>query len=598
MQAAAREAVDMDVSRLDHLGVVGRIVDEAGAPLAGLVVAATDERYARRPLVLGEGRTGADGRFALRDDSVRARRTFARRPNLRVSVFDRRGIRLLAQTRLFVGDREPVRAIPPFVIPRREAEGWLATLGRATPMRVSAGNAILATIDNEDAFEAILAAIGEARRSIDITQLFLDPTVRFEHIHRARRDDGQLLPALRDAAARGVSIRLALNENLVVPDHVDEVRAFFGATRNATAPFDVSVVAARRNPAVMHQKMVIVDDERAFLPGSPFERRYWDTREHRAQEPRRGDRQPHHDCTLEARGPMLEHLRAEFARIWRTSGGASALPRRAPAPGPGEEAPGEASGLAGPFLAQLLLTTPTLGGEAGEASIREGIERALVEAREHVYFENQYFTSEAIARAIDRALRASEELEVIMLLNEHMDIPTYDRTQRKRIYALQEEHADRFAAFSCWSSGCIDGRDVLRAIYIHSKATLADDACAIVGSANLDGVSLMGARELGASRARNEELAVLVPDGVEGAPRIGFVERLRRDLWGEMLGLDPDARELTERPAGGWRALWRRIASANERLARAGSCDIRGHVLPFGCEIPKDLRYAEPWMRP
>ncbi|MFC5834905.1 hypothetical protein [Nonomuraea insulae] len=48
--------------------------------------------------------------------------------------------------------------------------------------------------------------------------------------------------------------------------------------------------------------------------------------------------------------------------------------------------------------------------------------RAIAKAERLIYFENQYFTNEAITRALVRALNTTDELEVILLLQIDPDI--------------------------------------------------------------------------------------------------------------------------------------------------------------------------------
>lgn len=575
--------------RLENTGTRGRLVDEDGAPLEGLLVTALDERLLLGERVLGTTKSGRDGRFHLAYDPVSRHSLLRSAPNLRVLVYDRRGIRLLAESQVYESERSPVLDLEDVVLPRREAEGWLATGGTGRPLRYTHGNRVRFLVDNHLAFGEALDAVRRARRSLGLTQLYFNPELRAvfpDDASIAAVADGadpslgDLAAAVLDASGRGVEVRIALNENMVVPDHVDEMAAVL-----EDAP-DVRVRASRRNPGVAHEKLLLLDDDEAFLVGSPFQQRYWDDPRHLPEQPRRGkETKPHHDVSAHVRGPVVTHVSEEFGRIWNGS----------PTPATADPSdtwscatPVERRAREGDVSLQFLMTTPVLGGSPAERSILEGFERMLAEAERFVYAENQYFTCARAARAIDRALAAHDGLEVILLLNEKMDIPGYEAVQKQRLDDLLGSYGDQLGVFSAYTHGSRDGRDGVLPIYIHSKTTVADDVCVNVGSANLDGVSLDGAVELGMPDVVNEEANILVLDGVEDAPRTGIVADLRRRLWSEHLATPED--ELREEPAEGWLALWRRHAEANKRIVLAGRHDLRSRVLPFGLDIPRDLR--------
>lgn len=568
------------------------------------------------------------------------------------------------------------------------APRWVVLDAQGNAPRLSTGNEWEPIVDNERAFAAALDSIAHARRTVFLSQLLFEPDLQAEYPDSdeesadaaRRRGHGRIAEALREAAARGAHLRIVLNENAAVPDHVDELRAYLDDASR------VALRAGRRNPGVMHAKLLLVDDEEAMLIGSPFQQHYWDTRHHLAHDQRRGNgRRPLHDVSLRLRGPVVQDVRREFARIWRNSTG-DAEPRRIVEPlhgrndaadgaagadeggrdggrdgwggrgnGRGEsghhhhhqEDPprevrdaeaegGGCSGLvSGPAHAlQVVVTAPALGrspylpggpqtepappkslvtlaarladkvatavseraGHArfalhqeGERSVFQAYERALRNARGFVYAENQYFTNAPLAGLIDKALRESPELQVILLLNENMDIPGYDRAQLALLKPLLADHGDRLGVFSAWSTNAarsVDGLRGIRHVYVHSKTTIVDDAWATVGSANWDGASLSGAQELGLGDVVNEELSVVLYDGVDGAPHTGTAARLRVDLWSEMLGVPPA--RLQTPPPGGWLALWNEVAESNMRRLRGREEHLQGFVLPYAPELPDE----------
>ena len=528
--------------------------DPDGAPWPGLVVEARQSRPLGASVVLASGVTDAEGRYRLAFAPTLAGALL--RPDLRAAIMDKRGVRTLAQV--------PARDGAPseIVLPRGEVEGWSATLGTGEPSRVSTGNDARLLVDAPEAFGPMLDAIAQARSRVLLMQFLL-------------RDDftpatgeGTLLEALRAAAARGVNVRVLLNANVFGLDDVKRTRAALDGASN------VQVAGLTMQPGVQHAKALIVDDAHAFLVGMPFQQRFWDTRQHAVLDARRGKPQPNHDTALELRGPIVREIGSLLARLWSLEAD--------PLPPPPREQP-----RAGNATMQVTRTLPSgILGEARERGCLEAHLRALSQAKHFLYHENQYFTSRAITKAVARALDAAPGLDIILLLNEATDAPTYTATQRSRLASLGEK--PNLGLFTAWSVGELNGKRGLAPVYVHSKVAIADDAWAMTGSANLDGFGLEGAAEIGLRRALSIELNVSVLDGADGHAPCGLAARMRQDLWAEQLGLP--ARELATPPPGGWLALWRRVAQENLARVQAGDLRLQGHVLPLGAKIPRALR--------
>jgi phosphatidylserine/phosphatidylglycerophosphate/cardiolipin synthase-like enzyme len=121
-------------------------------------------------------------------------------------------------------------------------------------------------------------------------------------------------------------------------------------------------------------------------------------------------------------------------------------------------------------------------------------------------------------------------------------------------------------------------------VFVHSKVLIVDNACAICGSANMDGVSLhsYGADFSGIGRrifhnVRNFDINVTVTD--DASDRHPFAASLQNRLWSEHLGADHNS---AKRPAAGWLAAWREVARSNimalqnDRVPHGGA-----FILPF-----------------
>jgi phosphatidylserine/phosphatidylglycerophosphate/cardiolipin synthase-like enzyme len=247
----------------------------------------------------------------------------------------------------------------------------------------------------------------------------------------------------------------------------------------------------------------------------------------------------------------------------------------------------------------------------GEKGILEAHLRAIHFAKRFIYIENQYFTNEAITEAVIAALRANDQLQLILVVPVEPDMPFYPHWQRGLIERIAKgiapNAADRFGAFTLWSHTASDARHArprLRANYAHTKTAIIDNNWATVGSANLDGASLdyfqlMFYRRLpnvlfqGGEMRNTETNCVIfeehVPDGGSA------VDALRRRLWAEHLGFldshgrpDTDAPQLSDNPPrDDWLRLWKERADAK----LSGLVSRPGNVLPM-----RVLRYPlEPW---
>lgn len=433
-----------------------------------------------------------------------------------------------------------------------ETTGWAATLGGSEPPGLTTGNAVEVLID-EPLYAAIESCVDAAKETLDLAQLLFFPDFRTTFTSR-----GTLLDAFLDAAKRGVRSRILLNENALVLDTCSDVEEVTACVKD-----DIEVRRFPLGTNVMHAKLLVRDEEEAFLIGPPFQQKFWDTERHLVDEERRGNKRPCHDLALRLRGPVVADLQAEYERLWCLRGapcGRTPKPRPAPL---------------GPQSLQVLRTYPPhlLGDRPyGERGILEGYLRALNAAQDYVYMESQYFTSRSVVAAIGRALEEKPDLQVIVVINETNDIPTYVAWQKRRLRELGHPNQERLGVFTLWSG------PPYRSVYVHSKTAFADDAWATLGTANLDSMSLETGDEFGLPTDSNIDLNVALFDGIEGQPATGVVPELRRRLWGEHLG--DEGVWTTRRPDGGWLPLWRRVAQENQRRMDAKE-PLKGHVIPY-----------------
>lgn len=315
-------------------------------------------------------------------------------------------------------------------------------------------------------------------------------------------------------------------------------------------------------PATHHQKLAVFDARRLYIGGLDLDERFYDTPDH--------DQPAHetwHDVQLMVDGPVAADARTHLLGCLDSIGGRS--PPDPPAP--------DRDGLR--FVRTLsrkrakgawrLLSPEPVVGEI-EAAHHAAIDRA----ERLIYVETQYFRDRRLARHLAQAARAKPDLRMILILPAAPDDVAFEGStgpdarlgeylQAKCLRILRRGFGRRL--FVGGAAQPRRTRDRSRAqlkgaplVYIHAKASIFDDARAIVSSANLNGRSLRWDTEAGLVIERRDTVATL-----------------RRRLMAHWLPenaaadfFDPD------RAVQAWRAL----ALRNARLAPELR---RGFLLPY-----------------
>ena len=348
-------------------------------------------------------------------------------------------------------------------------------------------------IDNGEAYGALVAAVRDARESIWISQLAFDPDCRaYASVDpggdAGTRGENLLEVILAASTDHSVSVKILLNSTLLL----DTKRALlrFLAKRGISTGL-VEVRGVSRFPQLLHAKMVIIDERRAFLMGSPFVNGYWDTPEHSVADDRRPHRElagrPIHDVSVGVSGPIVQEIAGTFTGYWhgaesRESGRATPVRPRS-------------IGLAGAGTSVTVVTTEPTGGrgssDRGRLETRAALLDGIGRARSLIYIEHQYLSSRSVVQALRRALNREPGLEIILLLNQNPDVTAYRRWQNARLADTGLLAHPRVGVFALWSGQKQNGRQrAINQVFVHSKVVIVDDAWAMVGSANLDGASL------------------------------------------------------------------------------------------------------------
>ena len=169
-----------------------------------------------------------------------------------------------------------------------------------------------------------------------------------------------------------------------------------------------------------HQKVVVVDDEVAFVGGIDLTLHRWDTPEHRAQDGRRLDAdghqyQPFHDVHAAVAGPAAAAL-GELARMrWQASGRRRA---RVPPLANARTLSAWPTALAVDARDVDVGLARTLVCEDGPAirEIAALTAKMIASATRRIYAENQYLTSPVVVRALGERLAQPGGPEVVLVL--------------------------------------------------------------------------------------------------------------------------------------------------------------------------------------
>jgi hypothetical protein len=333
-----------------NIGVVGRIVDENGAPIAGLVIVATDIDDIDKDDILGRVVSAGDGTWSIYYLPSLWRDGTDANPDIVITILDRVGIRQLATTSEIGDVTLSVLDMGDIVIPRQVADGWAATLGGNGATRLSANNDFRVLVDNQIAFAEIIRMINAATLSVHLMQLWMDIDVIATYANDGSPRD-LILESLLAADQRGVVVRVLLNTNVIVPDTFDEIRDWF----QDRGPNNVQVREFPMSYESMHAKALIADPGIAaaegIVMGSPFQQGYWDTQGHLVAEPGRGivplqgiGHRPVHDVSVLLHGPATADVADLFASMWNRESDRNYLGLdKLPDPGPRPAAAGTQS---------------------------------------------------------------------------------------------------------------------------------------------------------------------------------------------------------------------------------------------------------------
>jgi phosphatidylserine/phosphatidylglycerophosphate/cardiolipin synthase-like enzyme len=399
----------------------------------------------------------------------------------------------------------------------------------------SGGNAIEVLVDGEEAIPRIAEAIGNARSHVHIAGWCVTP----EFAMSVGEPPTILRDLLADTAMR-VPVRVLLWGGAPLPLYpmsrkaVREIREALCAGNEIVCALDTH----ERPMHCHHEKLVIVDDEVAFVGGIDLTD-FAGNRLDRPGHPPRGSLGWHDVATI-LRGPVVGAVARHFNLRWR-----EAASKQLPDP--------EEPGRAGDEELQIVRTVPERVYAAlprGEFSILGSYAGALRSARQLIYLENQFLWSAEIVEILSEKLRnpPDDRFRLLLMLPAKPNSGADDTAGQLGLLADADDGAGRMLACTRYA---VAGGSSER-VYVHAKVGIVDDRWLTVGSANLNEHSLFNDTEVNV---------------VSHNPELARQTRLR--LWAEHL--DRPVETLTGDPATLIDDIWRPLAAEQLERRMAGA---------------------------
>jgi phospholipase D1/2 len=239
-----------------------------------------------------------------------------------------------------------------------------------------------------------------------------------------------------------------------------------------------------------HQKIVVVDDEIAFVGGLDLTTSRWDTSDHLPDDPRRRlpngkPYGPFHDVQIAVDGEAARRLASLARARWRRATGEAIAPA---SPGADPWPPTLAPDIRDVDVA-IARTVPAFDGQPEVGEVEALYLDSIAAARRWIYVENQYFTSSRIAAAITARLAEPDGPEVVLVMpricSGWLEERTMGAVRARLLRALRA--ADVHGHFRvCHPRLPREGCD----LNVHAKVMVVDDELARVGSSNLSNRSM------------------------------------------------------------------------------------------------------------
>ena len=261
-----------------------------------------------------------------------------------------------------------------------------------------------------------------------------------------------------------------------------------------------------------HQKIVVVDDEIAFCGGMDIAIGRWDHRAHHTRNKHRVDPigtlktadtkkfGPYHDVQMIVSGPAARALATIARERWLTASDEEAIPLRAKeesakkTPAASKVPDSWPQGTHVDFRnvdIGIALTLPAFKDQKQTRQIEKLYLDMIASAEHFIYMENQFFSQEKIARALNKRLKENPQLRVLLLSCwEPEGIMERKSMWYGRVLFRDIVEAGGVADRIVLAYPICREKGLQKPVRIHSKLMVVDDKYLRVGSSNINNRSM------------------------------------------------------------------------------------------------------------
>lgn len=362
-----------------------------------------------------------------------------------------------------------------------------SVLSERTCWRRALAHRVAFLVDGASYFEAVAAAMEQAKRSIYILGWDIDSRTE---LRPQSPDDPCVLVALLQELTkrnRALEVRVLTWDPSPIFAFEREFLPLLRLSLGAGLRLHVQFADDHPSGATHHQKIVVIDDAIAFVGGLDLTVNRWDDRSHRAKDPARvlphGEAYgPFHDVQVAVDGDAAAAL-GEMARTrWL---GATGDRLEAP-PVDNDPWPRTLKPDLREVKVGLARTQPAWKATPEAREVEALYLAAIASARACIYVENQYVTSLTVRDALVARLQQPDGPEVIVLTPNEQSGPLERLTMgilRTRVLRALRK-ADVHGRLRVLCPAVRTGAQTLW-VNVHAKVMVIDDRLLIIGSANL-----------------------------------------------------------------------------------------------------------------
>jgi len=399
--------------------------------------------------------------------------------------------------------------------------------------RTARATRVAVLIDAEEYFAAFAAAVERARSSVMIVGWDFNGATELWHGKRAGGLPSRLEGFLRGALERRRSLHVhVLDWDFPMLYAIErEILPSYRFAWRMPRRFHFRLDPCHPIGGAHHQKIVVVDDQVAFVGGMDIAMGRWDTRAHRADDPRRRDPKgvpfpPVHDVQLLVEGPAAAAIGELVRARWQCATGRRLRPsRRIADPWPPDVRADVLDVDVG-----IARTVPVQPGADEAREIEALFVDSIAQAKDWIYVENQYLTAAAVGDALLERLVEPDCPEIVVVNPgrcagwlEESTMGVLRARLLRRIRAA-DVHG-RFQIYAPTVPGLGEAR-----LNVHAKLMIVDGRFVRVGSANLNNRSM----------GLDSECDLALEDAGDGKVA-RFARGLLEDLLAEHLDVARDA---------------------------------------------------------